>query len=103
MIALAGTNSGRDMMKTRYYKEFLQQAGYIDIVEERFAVPGSPWPKDKEMKIHGMWMGHAMFKIVDSYRKFLSHSGLPAQELDELTRQVKRDIMNVRIHWYMDT
>lgn len=102
LLAVAGINIGRDMTKSKHYKDYLPQAGYIEVVEIMIPIPGSPWPKDRTMKQRGMWMGHAMLKAVDSYKKFVSNSGISPQKLDELNVRVKQDIMNLQIHWYMD-
>lgn len=102
LIVKAGLNSGRDMIKARYYKQYLQQAGYVDVVEQVFPSPGSPWPKDKKMKERGMWLGYIMLKAADSYKNFLSYSGISSEEIDELTIQVKRDMKDIRIHWYIE-
>lgn len=102
LLAIASVNIGRDMTKAKYYNQYLQQTGYIDVVELVFLVPGSPWPKDKQMKEKGMWMGYAMLKAADSYKNFLSHSGISPQDLDELIIQVKRDILDINIHWYIE-
>ena len=32
------------------FAEYLHKAGFVDVVENIFKIPSSPWPKDKRMK-----------------------------------------------------
>lgn len=101
LLSLAGTNVGRDMDKAKAYKQHLLDAGYVDVKELVLPVPGSPWPSEKKWKTVGMYMGHAITQSIDSYREFLSQSGITPQELDTLSLQAKADVNNIGIHWYL--
>lgn len=101
LLSLAGMAAGRDMDKAKHYRQQLLNAGYVDVTEVVLPLPGSPWPSGKKWKKVGMYMRHAMNQSVDSYRKFLSHSGITPQELDNLSKQTKADMNNIGIHWYV--
>ena len=89
------------MAKSKRYKQYLAQAGFIDITEKIYAIPGSPWPRDKKMKEQGAWMGQMVWLAVDSYKMFLLYAGLTKIEIDDLSTRVKAEIQNVRIHWFL--
>ena len=100
LVVIASAKAGRDMTKTIHAKHYLLQAGYVDVVEKTFAVPGSPWPKDRKMKVLGMYLQQVLLTAVSSYRKLLIGLGISAEEVDELLSLVKQDLMNRGIHWY---
>ena len=51
----AGRRLGRDMLAPRKYRRWLEEAGFVDIVEEKLAIPGNPWPKGQDAKTLGYW------------------------------------------------
>lgn len=102
IVKSAGTNANGDVTKTNHYKGYLQQAGYIDIVEVIKPVPSHPWAQGRKMKVLGAWTLNSLPQTIDSYRRRLSLAGLSIQESDDLTAQVQRDLQNPQIHWYMN-
>jgi len=100
ILPVAGAKAGRDMTKSAYYKQYLIQAGYVDVVEKIYPVPGSSWPRDRKLKEVGMFLQQVMLSGVDSYRKLFIGTGLSAPQVDELIFNVKKDLKNRAIHWY---
>jgi hypothetical protein len=43
------------MRVAEHLKEWVKEAGFEDVIEEKLVVPSSPWPKDKEMKTIGSY------------------------------------------------
>lgn len=46
---------GFDMSVAPTFKDMLTNAGFVDVVEEKFEVPWGPWPKDRRLRSIGFW------------------------------------------------
>lgn len=103
LIVFSGQQQGRDMLKAKHYKSLLLDAGFIDVEEKIIQLPGSPWCQGAKLKKIGRYMGAAFMQIVDTYQKFLEFTGLPKAEIQALSVAVKKDLVDTRIHWFVDT
>ncbi|ETS74756.1 hypothetical protein PFICI_13240 [Pestalotiopsis fici W106-1] len=98
--ALAFT--GRSGMNSSKYKRWMEEAGFQDVTEHKFSVPGNPWAKGREKKSLGLWQ---MQNILDGLHgismvlltKFLNMS---PEAVEVLLVDVRKDIQNPRIHFY---
>lgn len=84
------------------YKTQLQEAGYVDVREERFALPGNPWARGEDQKILGTMQ---MENILDglhgfSIGLFTKMLGMSVQEVELLLVDVRKDLRNTKIHFY---
>lgn len=84
------------------YKSQMQEAGFVDVREERRAVPGNPWAKGEEQKMLGMMQ---MENILDglhgiSIGLFTKMLGMSTQEVEVLLVDVRKDLRNTKIHFY---
>lgn len=60
-LMLDGTiKSGRPVNSAKDYKDQLEAAGYINVVERRYVWPLNRWPKDKKLKEIGTSMLQSM-------------------------------------------
>lgn len=41
---------GRKPDVATFYKQYLEEAGFVDVVQEKFIWPTNRWPKDKKLK-----------------------------------------------------
>ena len=55
LCADAGKVAGRPFDLPPKYKDYLQRAGFVDIVERRLKWPLNQWPKDPHYKQLGYW------------------------------------------------
>jgi ubiquinone/menaquinone biosynthesis C-methylase UbiE len=101
LIAEGGALLGFDMLKQRFYQDYLVGAGFVDVNETQILFPGNPWLKDPKMRMVGYYTGASLLQTIDSYRKFLEATGLTAEEVDEFVVDVKKDILDTSIHWYL--
>ncbi len=50
-LILEGTTKiGRPIDSARNYKQQLEKAGFVDIVEQQYLWPQNKWPKEKKLK-----------------------------------------------------
>ncbi|KAI1845173.1 hypothetical protein JX266_008720 [Neoarthrinium moseri] len=103
MVIKAGQRMGRDMLKAPQFKDNLLQSGFVDVQENVYQIPGSAWARGGEAKRLGRYVTTVWLDIVDSYHKFLLAAGHSLAEVDELVPAVKRDLLDLRIHWYLET
>ncbi|KAH8653734.1 S-adenosyl-L-methionine-dependent methyltransferase [Xylariales sp. PMI_506] len=102
LAVIGGQRLGRDLLKVHKFKEDLIEAGFVGVEQQVFQVPGSAWARGARAKRLGHYTTTVFLQIVDSYHKFLSAAGLSDKEISELIPAVKRDLLDLRIHWYLD-
>lgn len=94
---------GRNLAKAKLYKAQLEDVGFVDVHERIIHVPGGPWPSGDKAKLIGVYTANAFHTgVVDSFKNFLLAAGeMSSAEVDSLTTQVKRDIRDASIRWYI--
>ncbi|KAI0813755.1 S-adenosyl-L-methionine-dependent methyltransferase [Xylaria sp. FL0064] len=102
MLNHALTFIGRSGLNTVKYKRWLREAGFEQVREEVFAVPGNPWPKGTEQKQLGaMQMENILEGLygisISLFTKFLSMS---SEAVEALLVDVRKDLMDRNIHFY---
>jgi hypothetical protein len=63
----AADRFGRTMRVAEHLEEWVKEAGFEDVIEEKVVVPSNPWPKDKEMKTIGSYQVLNMLDAASSY------------------------------------
>lgn len=93
---------GRECMITQYYKDYLREAGFEDITERKFKLPGNTWPKDPYAKQIGMYEAANISDAVDGISKAALRRGLGMTEDERvaLAEQARFDTSNPAVHWY---
>ncbi|KAJ6260824.1 hypothetical protein Dda_5056 [Drechslerella dactyloides] len=100
----AGTKIGRSFVEAPRYKEYLRAAGFIEIREEIFKLPNSPWPKDKLLKEVGGYHMASFLEALEglSLRLFQAMHGMTVEEIHILLAKVRADLKNKSIHTYFN-
>ncbi|KAG9248500.1 S-adenosyl-L-methionine-dependent methyltransferase [Calycina marina] len=93
---------GRDLYKSLHYREWLEAAGFTDILELRIPVPCNSWPKDPKFKQVGKWLLLDLHHGMDGIgSKVLPAAGLTPEEIVLLTTQARKDLTNRSIHAFI--
>lgn len=105
MYVEGGRRLGRDMLAPKRYRQWLTEAGFEDVTEEKRAIPGNAWPRGKEAKMMGVWQ---MTNFLDglqavSMRIFTKGLGMAPEEVELFLVDVRKDIKNHGIHFYFPT
>ncbi|ORY60736.1 S-adenosyl-L-methionine-dependent methyltransferase [Pseudomassariella vexata] len=100
LFAKGAAAIGRDMPRTRLYKDYLFETGFVDVVERLVPMPINPWPPDPGFKQMGRFGEQNMLKVIDSLRKLTGLAGLTPEATEELIAQAKREIGDRRNHTY---
>lgn len=98
-----GQKLGRDMDVTPKIAGMMRQVGFVDVKEERYALPGNPWPKGKEAKTLGYWQ---MKNFSDGLQAITmtvltKGVGMSVPEVEMLLMEVRNDIKNTNIHFFL--
>ncbi|KAI1305046.1 S-adenosyl-L-methionine-dependent methyltransferase [Xylaria venustula] len=102
MLNHALSFTGRSGLNAIKYKRWMREAGFEQIREEVFAVPGNPWPKGVEQKQLGaMQMENILEGLhgisVALFTKFL---GMSTEAVEALLVDVRKDLVDRHIHFY---
>ncbi|KUI61570.1 Demethylmenaquinone methyltransferase [Cytospora mali] len=93
---------GKNGLAAARFKGQMLDAGFVDVVERKFALPGNPWAKGDDQKMLGMMQ---MENILDglhgmSIGLFTKMLGMSAEEVELFLVDVRRDMKNTKIHFY---
>lgn len=93
---------GKSGTSCTMYKSHMIDAGLVDVVEQKFALPGNPWAKGEDHKILGSMQ---MENILDgihgmSIGLFTKVLGMSVEEVELMLVDVRKDLRNTKIHFY---
>ncbi len=85
------------------YKRYFEEAGFVDVVEERFQWPFNTWPKGKYYKTLCMWYNKDMQEGMEGMTMagFTRAHGMKKEEVQEMVRLVRSNIDDKKIHAYL--
>lgn len=104
-ICEAGEALGRCWTNSRNYKRWMEEIGFVDVEERRFAWPLNTWPKAKKDKLVATWMQEDLLTGLQGLSMGLLTRGLgwSTQEVESLLVDVRKDVKNRNIHAYLET
>ncbi|KAI1760055.1 S-adenosyl-L-methionine-dependent methyltransferase [Hypoxylon sp. FL1150] len=93
---------GRSLFYVLEYKNLLQQTGFRNIVELKYAVPTNTWPPGRQSQRIGSLQRTNTLQVIDVFSLGVFSQGLgwSKEALDKLLADVRKDIENTRIHSY---
>ena len=102
LILDAVEKTGRNGRVAAKFRSQLAAAGFVDVVERKFALPGNPWAKGEHEKMMGLMQ---MTNIVDglqgiTMQLFTRMLGWSADEVEVFLVDVRKDLKNRDIHFY---
>ncbi|KAI1141890.1 S-adenosyl-L-methionine-dependent methyltransferase [Hypoxylon sp. FL0543] len=102
LMAEGVKNLGRSLFYILDYKRQLEQTGFENIVERKYAVPTNTWPPGKQSQKIGAMQRNNTLQVIDVYSLSVFSQGLgwSKDALDRLLVDVRKDIENTRIHSY---
>ncbi|KAL3478289.1 S-adenosyl-L-methionine-dependent methyltransferase [Aspergillus californicus] len=98
----AAKKFGKDMNTTDTWKQRFENAGFINVVEDIYKLPQSPWAKDPKLKELGRYHQVNMFEAMPPYcyALFTRHLGWDRTEIEALVAGVRRELRDTSIHLY---
>ncbi len=96
---------GKDWTRVPRYKSYLEEIGFVDVVERRFNCPIGPWAKGSKNKALGVWGRANMLQGLGALSMAILTKGLgmTVAEIELLLVDVRKDVNksgNESIHLY---
>lgn len=88
---------GRPVDQSHMYRQWMEEAGFRDIEEQRFVWPTNSWPRDKKLKELGKWTEVNLSEGMDGFTLaiFTRVLGWTKDEVDVLCAQVGLDFLEL--------
>ncbi|KAJ2893477.1 hypothetical protein MKZ38_008654 [Zalerion maritima] len=93
---------GRPGNSAPKYKEYMEEAGFVDVVVEKYVWPINRWPKDRKLKEIGNWVqanfeGGAEGVCMACFTRGL---GWTKEEVMTFCVDVRKELRNPKVHAY---
>jgi SAM-dependent methyltransferase len=94
---------GKDVTHVIKYKDYMEAAGFVDIVEEKFQWPINTWPKGSYYKTLGLWYNQDLQEGLSGMAMAICTRGLKMsrEQVELLLVNVRKDLKNTKIHAYL--
>ena len=98
----AAMRLGRPLRIANKLKRWYEQAGFVDVHEEIFAIPVNSWPKDERMKVLGKWFYWNMCAGVHAWsiEYFVTALGWSPAEVEVYLAHVRTALADKSVHAY---
>lgn len=82
------------------YKQYLEDAGFVDVVERKYEWPVGTWAKGKRAKTLGLWYREDLLSGLQGFTMaVLTRAlGMSKEEVEVLLVGVREDIKSNKIH-----
>ena len=93
---------GRSATIVNTYKQLMEEAGFVDVVEVVHKWPTNPWPKDPEYKELGAWTLTNDLQGLQGWTMapFTRVLGWSQEAVEVFLVEVRKDLKNRKIHAY---
>jgi hypothetical protein len=54
---------GKDPLAAVNLKQWMKEAGFVNVTEKNFSVPANPWARGEEQKMRGMMMANNLLEV----------------------------------------
>ncbi|OIW25664.1 S-adenosyl-L-methionine-dependent methyltransferase [Coniochaeta ligniaria NRRL 30616] len=100
----AARKIGRDPCPGASLDKWVRDAGFQDVVHQKFRFPVGPWPKDPKLKEVGMYNLSQVLQGLEAFslRLFCDVLGWQQEEVLVLTSKVRKELRNMSIHSQFD-
>ncbi|KAF7586778.1 hypothetical protein BBP40_008349 [Aspergillus hancockii] len=102
MLIEASAKFGKPMGAAKDYKRWMLDTGFVDVREEIYKVPFSPWAKDAKLKEMGRYQQANMLEALDAYSLalFTRFLGWSVEQIQLLLVGVRQELLDRRLHIY---
>jgi hypothetical protein len=102
MMITGAEKLGKLITHAPNYKRYFEDAGFADIVEERFQWPINTWLKGKYYKTLGLWYNKDMHEGLGGMTMavFTRAHGMK-EEVEEMVKEIRKDLDDKKIHAYV--
>ncbi|KAF7536031.1 hypothetical protein G7054_g4911 [Neopestalotiopsis clavispora] len=96
-LAIQGAAAqGRNIVVSRFYKQWLLEAGFVDVAEIKLAIPINEWHTSLKLKRVGQYTSRMLMDSLGGVAwKMLRAKGFSDEEINETIVQTKPEIRNL--------
>ena len=100
----AAEGFGRDSRPGPKLEGWMKDAGFENLVHEKFRLPIGPWPKDKHLKGIGAWNLVQLEDGLEGFtlRLFTQFLGWKKEEVEVMLAKVRKDLRDPKLHAQFD-
>ncbi|GAB1319386.1 Helix-turn-helix, Psq [Madurella fahalii] len=80
--------------------EYLERAGFINVTCIRKKLPIGTWPRDKTMRLIGLYVRENMYQSLPSLGKAFANLGMSETEREAFAAKVRESAEDARLHRY---
>lgn len=94
---------GRDFTHAPKYRRYFEEAGFVDVVEEKFQWPFNTWPKGKYFKELGRWYNEDLNQGLEgiTMATLTRAFGWSREEVGKFCKDIRKDFNDTNIHAYL--
>ncbi|KAH8902050.1 S-adenosyl-L-methionine-dependent methyltransferase [Coniochaeta sp. PMI_546] len=94
---------GKDPLSAVHLKKWLEEAGFVNVVEKKFSVPANPWAKGSEQKIRGLMMMNNLLEVAQGIttRIFTEAHGWSREEVEVFLVDIRAGLKDRSVHGYV--
>ncbi|PLN80420.1 methyltransferase [Aspergillus taichungensis] len=98
----ASETFGKSMKTVSTWKGRMEKAGFVNVHEDIYKLPQSPWPKDPKLKEIGRYHQVNMFEAMGpyTYALFTRVLGWPRERIEALVAGSKNELKDLSNHLY---
>ena len=85
------------------YRQWVEEAGFVNVQEHAQILPISPWPKDQHLKQIGSWIQFSLGEGLEAFsiQMWMEETGWSYDEYKVFLAQVRKDITSRKVHGYL--
>lgn len=93
---------GKNALACAKYKSQMQDAGFVQVTEKKFALPGNAWAKGDDQKMLGTMQMENILNGLHGFSigLFTKMLGMSVEEVELMLVDVRKDLRNTKIHFY---
>lgn len=98
----ASFRNNQQLVNPHHYAQWMREAGFVNVQRAEFIWPINRWPRDKKLKMLGMWNQANMLDGLEGFTMglFTRALGWRSEEVQAFLAGVRKDINNMRKHNY---
>ena len=101
VLSEASAKIGRPWTNVQKYKEWMEEIGFVDVVEKKYYWPLSRWAKGDYYKLVSVYAQASLLNGLDGMSlKLMGLMGWSAEEVKAFLVGVREDVKNTSIHAY---
>lgn len=102
VVTAGAAKSGRPWTNVPYYKKWMEEIGFEDVVEKSYYWPTSTWAKGKYFKEVAMYWQEDLLNGLEAISlKVMGVMGWSVEEIQVFLAEVRNDIKNTSMHAFL--